>query len=106
MFLVAIIVINYVGVAWFGEFEFWLSSIKVLVICGLIILSLVLALGGGPDHDRKGFRYYKNPGAFKPYIAQGAKGKFLGFWSSLVTAVFAYLGKPVCMLYSNVGLTK
>lgn len=92
VFLVVIICINYFGIRFFGEFEFWLSSIKVVVIVGLIILSLVLALGGGPDGDRKGFRYWKEPGAFKSYLSEGTTGKFLGFWSSLVTAVFAYLG--------------
>lgn len=92
VFMVVIIVINYLGIRFFGEFEFWLSSIKVLVIIGLIILSLVLALGGGPNHDRTGFRYWKNPGAFAEYIETGSTGKFLAFWSSLVTAVFAYLG--------------
>lgn len=55
-------------------------------------MSLVLALGGGPDRDRKGFRYWHHPGAFKPYIETGAGGKFLGFWSTMVTATFAYLG--------------
>jgi amino acid transporter len=98
VFLVVIIFINYIGVRWFGEFEFWLSSIKVLVICGIIILSLVLALGGGPNHDRTGFRYYKKPGAFKEYIAKGSEGKFLGFWSSMVTAVFAYLGVRLALI--------
>ncbi|KAL1310673.1 hypothetical protein AAFC00_000936 [Neodothiora populina] len=92
VFMVVIIAINYLGIRFFGEFEFWLSSIKVLVIIGLIILSLVLALGGGPDHDRKGFRYWSDPGAFANYIDTGSLGKFLGFWSSMVTAVFAYLG--------------
>lgn len=71
VFLVVIIAINYLGIRFFGEFEFWLSSIKVLTICGLIILSLVLMLGGGPDHDRKGFRYWKHPGAFKPLYGSG-----------------------------------
>ena len=52
VFLVVIVCINYFGVRFFGELEFWLSSIKVIVIVALIILSLVLALGGGPDHDR------------------------------------------------------
>lgn len=65
VFLVAIIIINYFGIRFFGELEFVLSSIKILTICGLIILCLVLMLGGGPDHDRKGFRYWKNPGAMK-----------------------------------------
>lgn len=54
VFLVAIVAINYLGIRFFGEFEFWLSSIKVLVIIGVMILSLVLALGGGPNHDRTG----------------------------------------------------
>ena len=62
VFLVVICAINYFGIRFFGEFEFWLSSFKVVTIVGLILLSLVLALGGGPDHDRKGFRYWYEPG--------------------------------------------
>lgn len=92
VFLVVIVAINYFGVSFFGEFEFWLSTLKVVVILGLILLSLILALGGGPDHDRKGFRYWEEPGAFKEYIATGAKGRFLAVWSTFTTAVFAYLG--------------
>lgn len=92
IFLVTIICINYFGIKFFGEFEFWLSSFKVVTIVGIIIFSLVLALGGGPDHDRKGFRYWSDPGAFKPYIKGGDAGKFLGFWSCMVNATFAYLG--------------
>lgn len=60
--LVIIIAINYFGIKFFGEFEFWLSSFKVLVICGIILLTLILACGGGPDHDAKGFRYWSDPG--------------------------------------------
>ncbi|KIW29253.1 uncharacterized protein PV07_05078 [Cladophialophora immunda] len=92
VFWVAIVCINYFGIRFFGEFEFWLSTIKVIVIVGVIILSLVLALGGGPDHDRKGFRYWSDPGAFAEYIEDGATGRFLAFWSTMVTATFAYLG--------------
>ncbi|KAM0548110.1 hypothetical protein ACHAPJ_010030 [Fusarium lateritium] len=92
IFLVVICVINYFGIRFFGELEFWLSSFKVITIIGIILFSLVLALGGGPDHDRKGFRYWSNPGAFKPYIKEGDAGKFLGFWSCMVNATFAYLG--------------
>lgn len=60
--LVVIIAINYFGIKFFGEFEFWLSSFKVVTIVGVIILSLCIALGGGPDHDRRGFRYWRDPG--------------------------------------------
>ncbi|EDN02757.1 dicarboxylic amino acid permease [Histoplasma capsulatum] len=92
VFLVTIVCINYFGIRFFGEFEFWLSSFKVIVIISLILLSLVLALGGGPDHDRKGFRYWKDPGAFNTYIREGSAGRFLAFWSTMVTATFAFLG--------------
>jgi amino acid transporter len=64
IFLVTILVINYLGISYFGELEFWLSSLKVLTLCGLIILSIILVLGGGPSHDIIGFRYWKKPGAF------------------------------------------
>jgi amino acid transporter len=74
IFLVTILFINYFGIRLFGEIEFWLSSFKVVTIVALILVSLVLALGGGPDHDRKGFRYWSEPGAFKTYIADGDKG--------------------------------
>lgn len=92
VFLVAIVLCNAFGIKWFGEVEFVLSSLKVLVIVGLIFLCFILALGGGPDGDRKGFRYWRDPGAFAPYIEDGPTGRFLAFWSTMVTAVFAYLG--------------
>lgn len=66
--LVAIVLINYFGIKFFSEFEFWLSSIKVIVIIALILLSLILVSGGGPDHHATGFQYWKNPGAFHAYI--------------------------------------
>ncbi|RAL02324.1 dicarboxylic amino acid permease agtA [Aspergillus ibericus CBS 121593] len=92
VFLVLIVTINYFGVRFFGEFEFWLSSFKVIVILGIILLSFILMLGGGPDHDRKGFRYWKDPGAFNTYIDDGAAGRFYAFWATMVSATFAYLG--------------
>jgi amino acid transporter len=94
VFLVVIVSINYFGVKFFGEFEFWLSSFKIIVIVSVILLSLILALGGGPDHDRKGFRYWKNPGAFNAatYTSNVQAGRFLAFWSTMVQATFAYLG--------------
>ncbi|RYP61822.1 hypothetical protein DL769_007547 [Monosporascus sp. CRB-8-3] len=91
IFLVIIVCINYFGIRFFGEFEFWLSSFKVIVICGVILLSLIIAAGGA-DGDPRGFRYWRDPGAFKPFINEGPSGKFLGFWSTMVTATFAYLG--------------
>ncbi|KAH9900649.1 dicarboxylic amino acid permease [Xylariomycetidae sp. FL2044] len=91
IFLIAILCINYFGIRFFGEFEFWLSSFKVLVIVGVILLTLIIATGGADGHAR-GFEYWRDPGAFKPRFAEGSLGQFLGFWSTMVTATFAYLG--------------
>ncbi|PQE12818.1 dicarboxylic amino acid permease protein [Rutstroemia sp. NJR-2017a BBW] len=69
--LITIIAINYFGVGIFGEFEFALSSLKVLIMIGLMFLTLILAAGGGGDGDPKGFRYWSHPGAFAEYIQVG-----------------------------------
>ncbi|OWB66208.1 hypothetical protein B5S30_g1544 [[Candida] boidinii] len=92
--LVIITLINFFGVKFFGEFEFWLSSLKVITVVGLIIVLFVIMLGGGPSHDRLGFRYWHNPGAFAPYagIEPISKARFVSFWSAMSNAVFAYLG--------------
>lgn len=95
IFLVLILSINYFGgIKFFGEFEFWLSSFKVIVIIGIILFSLIIACGGGPNHHATGFQYWKNPGAFAELsdYAKGSLGRFLGFWSVMVNATFAYLG--------------
>lgn len=105
VFLVIIVVINVLGVRFFGEIEFWLSCLKVLTCLGLIILLLVIALGGAPTHDRLGFRFWRNPGAFKEYSEKrsptytlhvgGDLGHFVSFLSVLVTAIFAYMGSEL-----------
>ncbi|KAM0712105.1 hypothetical protein Q7P37_011199 [Cladosporium fusiforme] len=92
IFMVIIIAINYFGIRFFGEFEFWLSSIKVVVIIGLLILLLCITTGGVEGQDAIGFKYWNQPGAFHPYVAEGSWGRFLAIWSSMVTAVFAFLG--------------
>ena len=68
---------------------------------GLIILGIILDLGGGPDHDRIGFRYWKNPGPFVQYNGiGGAKGRFLGFWAVLTQAAFSFLGTEIVAVSS------
>ncbi|KIJ55957.1 hypothetical protein M422DRAFT_198811 [Sphaerobolus stellatus SS14] len=94
--LIVVVGINFLGTQAFGEAEFWFASIKVITIVGLIILGLVIDLGGAPDHDRRGFRYWHNPGAFVQFDGiGGAKGRFLGFWSVLIQAAYAFLGTEI-----------
>lgn len=90
--IVIVICLNIFAVAIYGEAEFIFASIKIITIVGLLLLAFILDLGGGPNHDRLGFRYWKHPGAMKPYIASGNTGRFLGLWSTLVNAAFSYGG--------------
>ncbi|KAK6206708.1 amino acid permease [Colletotrichum tabaci] len=90
--LVLIVAINSISVKAFGEFEFWLSSLKVIIMVGVILLLFILAVGGGPTGDRPGFRYWSDPGAFAEYKVEGAQGRLLGVWSAMVAAVYAFSG--------------
>ncbi|TID04500.1 Dicarboxylic amino acid permease [Colletotrichum higginsianum] len=67
--LVLIVAINSISVKAFGEFEFWLSSLKVIIMVGVILLLFILAVGG-----------------------RGAQGRLLGVWSAMVAAVYAFSG--------------
>ncbi|KAI1266934.1 amino acid permease [Xylariaceae sp. FL1019] len=89
-FLVFIVALNFCGVKWYGESEVIFASLKIMLIIGLIIGGLVLDLGGGPNHERLGFRFWYSPGAFNSYIKAGPAGRFLAFFKVLLSAAFAY----------------
>ena len=91
LIIVLIVVLNIFAVSIYGEAEFIFASIKIITILGLLIVSLVIMLGGGPDKDRRGFRYWKE-GAMKEYVGTGNTGRFTGLWSTLVNAAFSYGG--------------
>lgn len=94
--LVVVVFINMLGSGAYGEAEFIFASIKVITIVGLIILGIVLDLGGGPDRDRIGFRYWKDPGPFAQFHGiPGAKGRFLGWWAVMTQAAFSFIGTEI-----------
>jgi amino acid transporter len=77
----------------YGEIEFVFAMLKIFLILGVNIMALVITCGGGPSGQSIGFRYWKNPGPFVQYFGiEGSLGRFLGFWSTLNYATFAYAG--------------
>lgn len=84
IFYVLILSINFFGVKGYGEAEFVFSAVKVLAVCGFIILGIVLVCGGGPKGGYIGAKYWYNPGAFH--------NGFKGLCSVFVTAAFAFAG--------------
>jgi len=85
-------IINIFAVKWYGESEFWLALGKVILIIGLICYTFITMLGGNPLHDRFGFRYWRDPGAFAPLYKTGSLGRFLGFLQCLIQASFTIAG--------------
>ncbi|KAH7883097.1 dicarboxylic amino acid permease [Phlebopus sp. FC_14] len=97
IYIALIFAINLLGIRVFGEFEFWFCSIKVVALVGLILMGLIIDLGGNPQHDRIGFRYWRPPnGPLGDYLINQVHSlplsRFLGFWSTLTTALFSYIG--------------
>jgi amino acid transporter len=90
--IILVICLNIFAISIYGEAEFIFASVKIVTIVGLLIMAFIVDLGGGPHHDRLGFRYWKHPGAMKEYDSTGATGRFLGLFSVLVNAAFSYGG--------------
>lgn len=94
-------IINVFGVAIFGEVEFWLSLGKVILATGLIIFTFVVMVGGNPEHDAFGFRYWRNPGPMYVAYHTGALGRFQGFLQCLIRATFTFAGPEYISLVAS-----
>lgn len=102
--VVLYIIINSVcPVRYYGEVEFWLSILKVLLIVGLLLFTFITMVGGNPKHDAYGFRYWNNPGAFAEYrpgvfgepgkhLSAGALCRFMGFAACFSQASYTIAG--------------
>lgn len=84
--------INVLAVKWYGETEFWAAIGKVLLIVGLIFFTFIVMLGGNPQKDRFGFRYWNEPGSFAELYYEGSLGRWLGFLQCLIQAAFTIAG--------------
>ncbi|KAH7127329.1 histidine permease [Dactylonectria macrodidyma] len=85
-------VLNIFAVKYYGEAEFWLSSGKFFLILLVFAFTFVTMVGGNPQHDAYGFRYWRNPGSFAEYITTGSLGRFQGFLGALWSAAFTIVG--------------
>ncbi|CAI6341554.1 unnamed protein product [Periconia digitata] len=96
--IVVIVGLNVLPVKFYGETEFWFAGTKVIMMTALLILSFILFWGGGPDRDRLGFRYWKDPGAANTYLASGDTGRFLALLSTFVLSAFPFTFAPELLI--------
>ncbi|CAH2351692.1 leu/Val/Ile amino-acid permease [[Candida] railenensis] len=80
IFYVLILVINFIGAKGFGEGEFIFGCIKICMIIGFIIMGIVVDVGGGPEKEFIGGRYWHDPGYYT---------NFKGLCSVFVTGAFS-----------------
>jgi len=90
--IVAYAAINLLAVKAYGEAEFWLSGGKVILIFMVFMFTFVTMVGGNPQNDAYGFRYWNNPGAFAEFRTTGTLGRFEGFLACLWSASFTVVG--------------
>ncbi|KAH7341236.1 amino acid permease/ SLC12A domain-containing protein [Rhizoctonia solani] len=89
---VLILIINFMGVRWYGEFEFWFSAIKITAIVGLIILGVAINCGAGPASTGYiGFKYWVDPGPFNQVATHGGASFVPGAWG----AAFSFIGTEI-----------
>ncbi|KAF2021563.1 AAT family amino acid transporter [Aaosphaeria arxii CBS 175.79] len=98
--MVVIIALNFAPVGIYAETEFWFAGLKVIMIIGLLFLAFILALGGGPTHDRLGFRYWNDPGATKEYLVDGPGGRFTAFLYVWVFSGFSFYFGPELIVFT------
>lgn len=92
-FIILTVAVGFALVRIFGEVEYVFAWLKILLVVFLIILGLVIDFGGIPGTPAIYFRYWRDPGPFVEYVGiKGSLGHFLGFWSVMTNAVFAFAG--------------
>ncbi|KAI1459808.1 AAT family amino acid transporter [Annulohypoxylon moriforme] len=99
--MVLVIGLNFCPVHIYAETEFYFAGIKVVLIIGLLIMSLVLMLGGGPSHDRLGFRYWSDPGAANAYIEPGSRGRLVAFIYVWILSGFSFYFSPELIIVTS-----
>ncbi|KAI0428697.1 amino acid permease [Xylaria sp. FL1042] len=101
LFLFTLVIVNCLPVRVYGEAEFVFGAIKLTTIVGLLLLMFIITLGGTPNGERIGFRYWENPGPMNEYLVGGSLGRFLAFIKVFIQATFSYGGSEMVVIASG-----
>jgi amino acid transporter len=69
-------------------------------------MCLVIDLGGAPDHDRRGFRYWRENPFNNTFfnVVPASKARFLGFWAVLTQAAFSCMFRIILIALTSLIL--
>ncbi|KAL0937017.1 proline-specific permease [Colletotrichum truncatum] len=99
--IIVIVALNFSPVGVYAETEFWFASLKIILFIGLLIMSLVLILGGGPNGQRLGFYFWVDPGATKEYLVAGPGGRFTALLYCWVFSGFSFYFSPELIIITG-----
>lgn len=86
-------IINILGVKYYGEIEFFFACLKVATLLGLMLFALIANLGGVPTNKVYiGGKYWREEPFNNDYLGIKPKSlsNFCGFWAVFTGAAFAY----------------
>ncbi|TIC02713.1 hypothetical protein E3Q17_01220 [Wallemia mellicola] len=83
---------------WFGESEFWIVLVKILLLILCLFYTLCTMCGANPLHDTYGFRYWRDPG---PVVGTTRSEQLRAFLSALLGASFAVAGPDMLSIISG-----
>ncbi|KAJ6189730.1 hypothetical protein N7519_004638 [Penicillium mononematosum] len=92
--LVLLVILNVLPVRFYGEAEFIFTGVKLATIIGLLLLSFILFWGGGPDKNRLGFHYWKDPGAANTLILEGDAGRLIAAIATVISCIMPFTFTP------------
>jgi len=78
---VIVVLLHFIGSKAYGEGEFVIGCLKVLMVTGFLIMSIVVNVGGGPEGKFIGGKYWHDPGYYT---------NFKGLCTVFVTGAFAF----------------
>ncbi|CAI7603545.1 unnamed protein product [Penicillium viridicatum] len=99
--MVVIVALNFMPVRVYGEAEFWFAGVKIITLIGLLMVSFILFWGGGPNRQRLGFHYWKNPRPFNAYLTTGDSGRFVALLKCTVSSAIAFIFAPELIVISG-----
>ncbi|BEI82223.1 hypothetical protein CcaverHIS002_0300910 [Cutaneotrichosporon cavernicola] len=92
-FMILTILVNIMGVKYYGEIEFFFACLKLSTLIGLMIFALIFNLGGVPTNRTFiGGKFWREEPFNNNYlgIKPQSLSNFLGFWAVFTGAAFAY----------------
>lgn len=121
LFFFFTLLLNLFDIRVYGEFEYYSTIIKLLILIGLMVYMIVLNTGGSPPlHEKIGFKYWNSKlsdvsehitfGPFRPTFdvtdlglgalngIGGNTGRFLQILIASVIASYAYVGTEIVIL--------